>query len=97
MSFTDQKPFVVTEKQLSQRWGTRTKDGALMCNICGHKFNEGENARWVYANGESSNGSGNFFTCDKCDGPDVLERGRASFAQAKEMAQQWGIYGPDWQ
>ena len=97
MSFTDQKPFVLTKEQHKQRWGCRNKDGRLRCNLCGHKFEVGETARWVYANGEGGNGSGNFFTCESCDGDDVLEKGRESFTKAQTLAKNWGVFGPDWQ
>jgi len=95
--FTDQKPFVLTEKQSKMRWGSRFRDGKLRCNLCGHKFKVGDIVRWIYANGPNGGNCGNFFTCKKCDGDDVLERGVESFEMAKKLAQNWGIYGPDWQ
>jgi len=96
MSFLDQKPFELTEKLFKARWGTRRKDGRLQCNLCGYLFEVGETARFVYANGSEGNGSGNFFTCVTCDGPDVLDRGKALFEEARRLAKNWGIYGPDW-
>lgn len=94
MSFTDQKPFVVTEKtyssfvRLKRRWG---------CSLCEKKFEVGDTARWVYANSTSGLHTGNFFVCPEHDTPDVLERAKESYETAKRLAKQWGIYGPDWQ
>jgi hypothetical protein len=73
MSFTDQKPRVVTEKDLSTRWGGGKPGKKFRCFLCGKKFEIGDIWRWVYAN-HSNIGFGNFFVCADCDGPDVLER-----------------------
>lgn len=53
---------------------------SFRCHLCGHKFCVGENYRWVYANGRTFELEGkkygvcNFFTCETCDGKDVIDR-----------------------
>lgn len=74
MSFTDQRRWVVTERDVATRWSDKM---GLYCHLCNHKLKVGEGCRWVYANGPKEEGVysyGNFFCCDECDGPDVLER-----------------------
>jgi len=64
MSFTDGKPWVVTEHDTNTKWGTRPYERRLRCLPCGHVFVEGDVCRFVYANGPSSPFPyGNFFTC----------------------------------
>jgi len=92
MSFTDQKPFVVTEEQTKVHWG-----GGFWCKLCGHRFKAGDTARWVYANSTPGAGCGNFMVCDKCDGPDVLKRGIADHKAMVNGCKRWGMYAPDWQ
>jgi len=72
MSFTDKKPFVVTDKQVKSRWGSK-----FGCMLCGHMFKEGDTVRWIYTNhGKSAWRRGNFFVCAGCDGEDheVIEK-----------------------
>lgn len=94
--FTNRKPFAVTADRIKafkrgrERWN---------CSLCGHEFQEGDTARWIYANfTESPVRSGNFFVCPSCDGTDadVLRRAAESFKTAVALAKQWGIYGPEW-
>jgi len=94
MSFTNQKPFVVTEESLKgfTRYGKR-----FGCSLCSHIFAEGDNVRWVYANSTPDLCTGNFFVCVEHDTEDVLEKAKESFARAVDLAKQWDIYGPDWQ
>lgn len=68
------------------------------CRLCGHTFKVGDSARWIYANGTPGMGTGNFFVCGSCDGPDeeVMPRAKESLTLAIKLAKQWGIYGPDW-
>lgn len=82
MSFTDQKPFTVTEDQVGARWG----GGGLRCAWCGHRFGAGEVARWIYTNGgsdETKGIAGNPFICERCDGPrpEILRRLRETLAE----------------
>lgn len=70
MSFTDQKPFVVTAELRKAPWRGYSDGRAFRCYLCGYPFVEGDTARWVF----SPQKWGNFFTCQDCDGPDVLDR-----------------------
>jgi len=69
MSFTDQKPRTATEEHVNARWGGEPKGKRFRCYMCGHKFVVGDVWRWVMSKRYS-----NFVVCEKCDGPDVLER-----------------------
>ncbi len=65
MSFTDGKPFIVTEKQVALKWGT--SGSPLRCGCCGHTFAEGDTAHWQYTN-DTPGAGGNPFVCVACDG-----------------------------
>lgn len=72
MSFTDQKPFIVTEEHTKARWCGYCDARMFRCAWCGHKFQVGDTARWVFTNDSENNArglAGNPFICDKCDGP----------------------------
>lgn len=71
MSFTDQKPFTVTEHDTSSLWRGQRPWELFRCAWCGHKFEVGDTARWVYTNGNECDISiaGNPFICTACDGP----------------------------
>lgn len=93
MSFTDQKPFLVT-KQLLEAF--KRKRRPWCCALCGHLFAEGETARWLFSNRRC----GNFFFCQPCNqgsNEEILTKAEASFTNAVALARQWDIYGPDWQ
>ena len=62
MSFTNQKPQVVTKESIKQ---------INRCYLCGEPLHVGEYYRWVYMGGQ---GVVNFITCEECDGDDVKER-----------------------
>jgi hypothetical protein len=63
MSFTDGKPWVVTEAQTKLAWG-----GGFHCRLCGHDFKAGDTARWIFANFTGSPSHyGNFLVCTACD------------------------------
>lgn len=91
MSFTDQKPFILDTKFFE---GITERNQKFCCNICGEDFKVGDTVRWIYA---GSIGMVNFWTCTKCDGEDILERGKASIQEAIKQARKWDIYGPDWE
>lgn len=96
MSFTDRKPFVVTAENVATF--KRIKK-SYHCALCGHRFSEGDGARWIYAN-NTTGSPGNFFVCAPCDsGSDgeLIQKGIGSFRLAVNLAKRWGIYGPDWQ
>ena len=83
MSFTDQKPWVVTEDQTKLHWGSN-KLGKLRCQLCGHTFKTGDTCRFVFANFENSPfRGGNFFTCAECDSPDVLGKAGKIYEESK--------------
>lgn len=71
-SFTNQKRRIFSEAYSKSRWRGR-HDCRLNCDLCGMQFMVGDGFRWVYANGQPAS-YGNFFTCDLCDGEDVLDR-----------------------
>lgn len=75
MSFTDQKPHVVTKEHLASKWGGYPAKTYFRCRMCGHRFVEGDVFRWVYTNGLTGGRyGGNPIVCAACDGPDVIER-----------------------
>lgn len=97
MSFTDGKQFEVDQERRDAHTRHRKRFG---CSLCGHDFKVGDSARWIYANGTTGAGTGNFFVCASCDvglNSDIIERAKASLAEATRLAKQWGIYGPDWE
>lgn len=94
MRFTNQQPFVVTPEHHKNATSHGRRFG---CVFCDKKFAPGDTARWVYANGTAGFNAGNFYVCPEHNTPDVLERAKESYATAKKLAKQWGIYGPDWQ
>lgn len=71
LSFTDQKQRVATAEDLSRRWSARRPGEGFRCYLCGHKFQVGDRWRWIWA---SQRGVINPLVCEKCDGPDVLDR-----------------------
>lgn len=78
MSFTDQQRWTATKKDVASKWGL---DGnSFRCGLCGHRFRDGDGVRWQYGSGRTfvyegrTLGVRNFFVCDVCDGPDVLDR-----------------------
>jgi hypothetical protein len=71
MSFTDQKPRIVTEKEYHGKWGGYTDGRRFRCYMCGHRFQIGDIFRWVCP---KNSGVINFMVCEKCDGPDIVDR-----------------------
>lgn len=71
VSFTNQQPWVATEKDCQGRWGCGKPGERFRCYICGVKFKSGDTVRWVYCAGQ---GLTNLLTCQSCDGPDIQER-----------------------
>ena len=61
MSFTDQKPFTVTEADTKTNWGGGRNGKYFRCYLCGHKFIAGDIARWI------AHKLGNFMVCQYCD------------------------------
>ena len=67
MSFTNQLPFVVTEKDCKKSWAGGRDGVYFRCALCGHKFAPGDTARWVFTN-DTPGAHGNPMVCVKCDG-----------------------------
>lgn len=88
MSFTNGKPWIATEEDVSAKWNCRKPGQDFRCAWCGHRFAVGDTVRWVYTNGggpETKGVGGNPFICAACDGPRevILERLRALLAEYK--------------
>ena len=78
MSFADQKPRIVTEKEVALPWNGNKRN--FRCYLCGHRFQVGDTWRFVFGGGRT----GNLLVCDTCDGPDVIERYLAMAKEHKE-------------
>lgn len=74
MSFTDQKPFVVTEADMLAPWNGYRDGRTFRCFLCGDFFGVGDIVRWIYTNSTPGCSAGNPFVCAACDGPDALDR-----------------------
>jgi len=70
-----------TEANCKAAWGGGKPGERFRCYLCGHKFAVGDMFRLVYANDRPGT-AGNFIVCDKCDGPDVVERWVAACKEA---------------
>ena len=71
MSFMDQKPRVVTEREYPGNWGGYKDGRRFRCYMCGHYFKIGDIFRWVCPGNRSV---GNLMVCENCDGPDIVDR-----------------------
>lgn len=67
MSWTDQKPYVVTKEDLKSPWSGCRHGVYYRCGLCGHRFQEGDTARWVMSNFPGGPPGGNFHVCSGCD------------------------------
>jgi hypothetical protein len=67
MSFTDGKPWVVTEKDCRVSWAGGKNGKYFLCGLCGYKFKPGDTVRWQYTN-DVQGASGNPLVCVECDG-----------------------------
>ena len=88
MSFTDQKPLIVTVDDVKRNWGGATDGSKFRCSICGHRFQAGDYYRWVYTNNLQGYG-GNPFVCKSCDGPDVIEKWKAHCEEWKQIKERF--------
>jgi hypothetical protein len=79
VSWTDQTPQVATVEHLRLPWNGSPKN--FRCYLCGHAFVLGDRWRWVFC----PRGGSNFMTCERCDGPDVLDRWVKQNEVAKDM------------
>ena len=73
-AWLDGTPQVATEADLRARWSFGKPGEHFRCHLCGYKFRVGDVWRFVYSGGV---GLLNFMVCEKCDGPDVLDRWKA--------------------
>jgi len=74
MSIMDGKFHVATEKYCNAPWGGSKQ--RFRCYLCGYKFKVGDFFRIQYTNDISGYG-GNPLICEKCNGPDVIDRWKA--------------------
>lgn len=81
MSFIDQKPRVVTEKEYPGHWSGYKDGRRFRCYMCGHRFKIGDTFRWVMG---TKRGVVNLIVCDKCDSPDILDRWIERLKEAEE-------------
>lgn len=78
------RPQVVEAADIKLPW-SGYKDGRFFrCGLCGYRFKVGDYIRWLFTNTEGLPG-GNPFTCEKCDGPDVLVRWKQHYEDYKEL------------
>lgn len=88
--FTDGKPRIASEATLLLPFKGKRDGSKFRCRLCGHRFKVGDWWRFVLANIEGSPSRfGNFITCQKCDGPDILERAGAQEAEARQRFWWW--------
>lgn len=87
----NRQPFILSAET---HQGFKNVHKTLNCKLCGHILQVGDKARWIYANGTPSMGTGNFFVCGDCDGEDaaVLAKAKEQFTTAAMLAKRWGIY-----
>lgn len=96
MSFTDQKPRVATEEDCTARWSFGKPGQNFRCSLCGYRFKVGDIWRWQYSYGKTitidgrKRGLTNFMVCEKCDGPDALDRWAAANEEA--LTRFWWLF-----
>jgi len=71
MSFTDQKPRIVKDEDLTSPWAGHTDGSHFYCGLCGHSFTIGDQWRWVYA---GKMALPNFMICETCDGDNIVSK-----------------------
>lgn len=65
-SFTNGKPRIATAQDCNIRWAGGRDGKYFRCYLCGHKFKEGDQFRWVFTNNIPGAG-GNPIVCASCD------------------------------
>ena len=85
MSFTDGKPFVVTEEDTRRPWGGGANGKYFRCYLCGHRFQAGDVARWQFTN-DTPGAGGNPMVCQACDGTkeEIVARWRQMHLMASD-------------
>lgn len=88
--FTNGKPHIATADDLTRPWGGARDGSRFRCYLCGHRFGVGDVYRWVFTNSIKGAASGNPFTCEACDGPDVIARWTAHCEEfARDKGDKW--------
>jgi hypothetical protein len=92
MSFTNGKPFVVSEEMVATYKRFQTHE--LICAWCGRGLSAGDSARFVITNTgekETEGLCGNPFICSACDGPrlEILDRLRATMVLFNQPSFRW--------
>lgn len=62
-SFTNQKPRIATQEECDAPWCGYRDGRNFRCKLCGRKFQEGDQWRWLYGKGVTTN----FMVCARCD------------------------------
>ncbi len=68
MSFTDQKPRIATEQDVTAPWGGAKNGRYFRCYLCGYKFQVGDYYRFVLST------HGNLMVCKACDKDDPAQK-----------------------
>jgi len=89
MSLTDQQPRRVTEQDLKMKWSGQKDNSHFRCYMCGHKFVLDDYWRFVFSDSSTFTdifgkkwAMSNAIVCEKCDGPDVLDRWKKMHEEA---------------
>jgi hypothetical protein len=82
MSFFDGKPRIANESALKGCWHSMKPGEGFRCNLCGYKFQLGDQYRIVYTN-DNPETFGNPLVCAKCDTGDEDIK--------KEWAEMWRL------
>ena len=84
MNFTNGKPWVATKEQCKFSWGGSPNGELFRCAFCGHKFEDGDTARFQFSDWGKVQ-CGNFFVCESCDAPsdELIQRMITRFEEAK--------------
>ena len=97
MSWHDRKTFEVTAAHLTLPWSGHRDGRNFRCALCGHFFEVGDKARWIFTNdGKKDAPSGNPFVCDPCDGPEEDVRARLKAHTDEGLKRFWWGARPEW-
>ena len=80
MSFTDQKPRIATEQDVTAPWAGAKNGKYFRCYLCGHKFKVGDQYRFVF--GQTL---GNFMVCQDCDSEDIMQKWASHHAEWEKL------------
>ena len=69
--FTNQQSRPATKADCRAAWGGEPNGKRFRCKMCGYRFVPGDVWRWVYG---GKVGMQNLLVCERCDGPDILDR-----------------------